>query len=82
MKAVGTTVNKNNIGSTLRRNGLKSCSSCKVPPLKKLQACLKFPVNIKMIQKSVGRKCCWKIKPKSSSLASTVFGGREMLSMT
>lgn len=57
MKAVGTTVNKNNIGSTLRRNGLKSCSSCKVPPLKKLQACLKFPVNIKMIQKSVGRKC-------------------------
>ncbi len=44
LKAVGTTVTKQNIGNTLRRNGLKSCSTCKVPLLKKahVQAHLKF----------------------------------------
>ena len=44
LKAVGTTVTKQNIGNTLRRNGLKSCSACKVPLLKKahVQARLKF----------------------------------------
>jgi len=41
LKAVGTTVTKQTIDNTLRRNGLKSC---KVPLLKKahVQACLKF----------------------------------------
>ncbi len=44
LKAVGTTVTKQNIGYTLRRNGLKSCSTCKVPLFKKshVQAHLKF----------------------------------------
>ncbi len=44
LKAVGTTVTKQNIGNTLRRNGLKSCSARKVPLLKKshVQARLKF----------------------------------------
>ncbi len=31
LKAVGTTVTKQTIGNTLRRNGLKSCSARKVP---------------------------------------------------
>ncbi len=35
LKAVGTTVTKQTIGNALRRNGLKSCSTCKVPLLKK-----------------------------------------------
>ena len=44
LKAVGTTVTKQNIGNTLCRNGLKSCSTRKVPLLKKahVQARLKF----------------------------------------
>ena len=43
-KAAGTTVTKKTIGNTLCRNGLKSCSACKVPLLKKahVQARLKF----------------------------------------
>uniref|UniRef100_A0A9J8ARW4 Transposase Tc1-like domain-containing protein n=1 Tax=Cyprinus carpio carpio TaxID=630221 RepID=A0A9J8ARW4_CYPCA len=42
--AVGTTVTKKNIGNTLRRSGLKSCSTRKVPLLKKAHvwAHLKF----------------------------------------
>ena len=44
LKAAGNTVTKKSIGNTLHRNGLKSCSSCKVPLLKKahVQARLKF----------------------------------------
>ncbi len=34
LKAVGTTITKQNIGNTLRCNGLKSCSAHKVPLLK------------------------------------------------
>ncbi len=34
LKAVGTTVTKQTIGNTLRRNRLKSCSTRKVPLLK------------------------------------------------
>ncbi len=44
LKTAGTTITKQNIGNTLRRNGLRSCSACKVPLIKKahMQACLKF----------------------------------------
>ena len=44
LKAVGTTVTKKTIGSTLPHNGLKSCIARKVPLLKRahVQARLKF----------------------------------------
>ena len=44
LKATGTTVTKKTIGNTLRRNGLKYCSTLKVPLLKEahVQGRLKF----------------------------------------
>ncbi len=44
LKSAGTIVPKKTIGNTLRHEGLKSCSACKVPLLQKahVQARLKF----------------------------------------
>ncbi len=44
LKTAGTIVTKKTVGNTLRREGLKSCSTRKVPLLKKahVQAPLKF----------------------------------------
>ncbi|KAG1949036.1 hypothetical protein F2P79_011863 [Pimephales promelas] len=69
LKAVGTTVTKQTIGNTLRRNLLKSSSTRKVPPLKKahIEVLLKFNNNHLIIQTGLGRKCCGQM----SSLAST-----------
>ncbi len=44
-----------------------------------------LPMNIWMIKRRTGWKCCGQMRPKSSSLASTylaVFGGGGMLNMT
>jgi len=58
LKAVGTTVTKQTIGNTLRRNG--SWSVRKVPLLKKahVQSRLKFANEHLMIPRRLGRKCC------------------------
>ncbi len=44
LMTAGAIVTKKTIGNTLRHEGRKSCSACKVPLLKKphVQACLKF----------------------------------------
>ncbi len=63
--------------------GLKSCSTRKVPLLKKA---LYRPIwSFPMIQRRTGWRCCGQMRPKSSSLSSStqlaVFGG-GMLPMT
>ncbi len=71
---------KKTICNTLRCEGLKSCSARKVPLLKKahVQARLKFTND----SEENWLKCWGQMRPKSSSLASTVFGGGGMLPMT
>ncbi len=85
LKAAGTIVTERTIGNILRREGLKSCSTRKVPLLKKahVQARLKFANDSE--KWNVMWKCCGQMRPKSSYLASTqlaVFGGGGMLPMT
>ncbi len=72
---------------TLRRNGLKSCSTRKVPLLKKshVQAHLKFANEHLNDSEKAWKKVLWSDETKMSSLPSTrlvVFGGREMLTIT
>src|SRR4029434_9182819 len=71
----------------LRRNGLKYCSTCKVPLLKEahVQGRLKFANEHLNDSKEDWETGCGQMRPKSSSLASTRFvalGGGRMLNMT
>src|SRR4029434_8981250 len=84
LKAAGTTVTKKTIGNTLRRNGLKYCSTRKVPLLKEahVQGRLKFANEHLNDSKEDWETGCGQMRPKSSSLASTrlaAFGGVRML---
>src|SRR4029434_6492907 len=78
---------KKTIGNTLRRNGLKYCSTRKVPLLKEayVQGRLKFANEHLNDSKEDRETGCGQMRPKSSSLASTrlaAFGGGRMLNMT
>src|SRR4029434_4994500 len=80
LKAAGTTVTKKTIGNTLRRNGLKYCSTCKVPQLKEahVQGRLNTANEHLNDSKEDWETGCGQMRPKSSSLASTwlaAFGG-------
>ncbi len=69
LKATVTIVTKKIIGNTLRREGLKSCSTNKVPRLKKahVRARLKFGND----SEENWVKVLCQMRPKSSFLAST-----------
>src|SRR4029434_10195137 len=88
LRAAGTTVTKKTIGNTLRRNGLKYCSTRKVPLLKEahVQGRLKFDNEHLNDHNEDWEKGCGQMRPKSSSLASTRLaafgGGGRMLNMT
>ena len=74
LKAAGTTVTKKTIGNTLRRNGLKYCSTRKVPLLKEAhvqEGRLKFANEHLNDSKEDWETGCGQMRPKSSSLAST-----------
>src|SRR4029434_5889660 len=78
---------KKTIGNTLRRNGLKYCSTRKVPLLKEahVQGRLRFANEHLNDYKEDWETGCGQMRPKSSFLASTrlaVFGGGRMLNMT
>ena len=85
--AQNCTVSKKTISNTLHREGLKSCSTVKVPLLKKahIHARLKFANEYLNDSEDNWGKCFGQMRPKWSSLASTqlaVFGGGGMLPMT
>src|SRR4029434_5439970 len=78
---------KKTIGNTLRRNGLKYCSTRKVTLLKEahVQGRLKFANEHFTDSKEDLETGCGQMRPKSSSLASTrlaAFGGGRILNMT
>src|SRR4029434_10663628 len=73
LKAAGPTVTKKTIVNTLRRNGLKYCSTRKVPLLKEahVQGRLMFANEHLNDSKEDWETGCGQMRPKSSSLAST-----------
>src|SRR4029434_4628373 len=79
LKAAGTTVTKKTIGNTLRRNGLKYCSTRKVPLLKEahVQGCLKFANEQLNDSKEDWETGCGQMRLKSISLASTRLAARS-----
>src|SRR4029434_7343245 len=86
LKAAGTTVTKKTIGNTLRRNGLKYCSTRKAHLLTEahVQGRLKFANEHLNDSTEHWETGCDQMRPKSSSLASTrlaAFGGGRMLNM-
>ncbi len=84
LKAAGTIVTKKTIGNTLRREGLKSCSTRKVPLLKKahVQARLKFANDWDENWVKVLCSDETKIQLSTASTQLAVFGGGGMLPMT
>ena len=68
LKAAGTTVTKKTIGNTLRRNGLKYCSTRKVPLLKEahVQGRLKFANEHLNDSKEDWETGCGQMRPKSN----------------
>src|SRR4029434_8799222 len=74
------------IGNTLRRNGLKYCSTRKVPLLKEahVQGRLKFANEHLNDSKEDWETGCGQMRPQNQALASTrlaAFGGGRMLNM-
>ncbi len=85
LKAAGTIITKKTIGNTLRHEGLKVPVRYPCSRKHMYRPVWSLPMNIWMIQRRTGWKCCGQMRPKSSSLASTqlaVFGGGRMLPMT
>ena len=79
-------VTKKTIGNTLRRNGLKYCSTRKGPLLKEAHVQGRLFANEHLNDsKEDWETGCGQMRPKSSSLASTrlaAFGEGRMLNMT
>src|SRR4029434_7156111 len=76
LKAAGTKVTKKTIGNTLRRNGLKYCSTRKVPLLREAhgQGRLKFANEHLNDCKEDWETGCGQMRPNSSSLSSNLEG--------
>lgn len=55
LNAAGKTVTKNTTGNALQHNGLKSCSACKAPLLKKANVQIRLKFASKHLKSAVAR---------------------------